>query len=63
MQCYPLVVSLVPHNTEIKMKIDDWLKKDILAHAKQCEPQESCGFVVSEYMYGQLIYIDRKSVV
>lgn len=62
MQCYPLVVSLVPHNTEIKMKIDDWLKKDILAHAKQCEPQESCGFVVSEYMYGQLIYIPCENV-
>lgn len=62
MQCYPLAVSLVLHNTEIKMKIDDRLKKEILAHAKQCEPQESCGFVVSEYMYGQLIYFPCENI-
>ena len=26
--------------------IDDKLKQEILAHAEQCKPQESCGFVV-----------------
>ncbi|WP_257824160.1 C40 family peptidase [Aggregatibacter actinomycetemcomitans] len=26
--------------------IDNKLKQDILAHAEQCKPQESCGFVV-----------------
>lgn len=36
------------------MKIDDRLKKEILAHAKQCEPQESCGFVVLEQ--GELVF-------
>lgn len=30
------------------MKIDEELKQQILNHAKQCEPQESCGFVVFE---------------
>lgn len=30
------------------MEIDERLKKEILAYAKQCEPQESCGFVVLE---------------
>lgn len=54
MQCYPLAVSLVLHNTEIKMQIDDRLKKEILDHAKQCEPQESCGFVVLEQ--GELVF-------
>ncbi|MCK3656226.1 phage tail protein [Pasteurellaceae bacterium Macca] len=29
------------------MKIDDQTRKEILAHARQSEPQESCGFVIS----------------
>ncbi|MDY4505370.1 MAG: C40 family peptidase [[Actinobacillus] rossii] len=44
------------------MKIDDRLKKEILAHAKQSEPQESCGFVVSEYMYGDLFYFPCENI-
>lgn len=37
-----------PHNDqrEILMQIPEQLKIDILAHAKQAEPHESCGFVV-----------------
>lgn len=35
--------------------IDDKLKQEILAHAEQCKPQESCGFVVFDGQ--QNIYI------
>ena len=44
----------VQHNTAINM-IDDKLKQEILAHAEQCKPQESCGFVVFDGQ--QNIYI------
>ena len=40
-----LVDSQARHNTAINM-INDKLKQEILAHAEQCRPQESCGFVV-----------------
>lgn len=47
MQYYPLVDFQVLHNMGFNM-INDLLKKDILNHAKQCELQEACGFVVLE---------------
>lgn len=40
--------------------IDDKLKQEILAHAEQCKPQESCGFVVFDGQ--QNIYIQCVNV-
>lgn len=40
--------------------INDKLKSDILAHADQCKPQESCGFVVFDG--GQHRYIPCENV-
>lgn len=45
MQYCPLAVFQVQHNTVIKM--NKKLKQAILSHAKQVQPQESCGFVIS----------------
>lgn len=44
------------------MQIPNELEREILSHAKQSEPQESCGFVVSEYMHGHLYYLPCKNV-
>ncbi|WP_439259479.1 C40 family peptidase [Lonepinella sp. BR2930] len=33
------------------------LKTDILNHTNQCHPQESCGFVVADYMDGLPFYL------
>lgn len=54
MQYYRSEGFQAQHNMEISMTIDDKLKTEILVHAKQCEPQESCGFVVLEQ--GQLVF-------
>lgn len=62
MRYYRSVVFQVQRNTVTKMKIDSQLKKEIMAHAKQSEPQESCGFVVSEYMYGDLSYFPCENI-
>jgi len=38
------------------------LKKDILNHANQCHPQESCGFVVADHMDGIPFYLPCKNI-
>lgn len=62
MPCYPLVDSRAPHNTEIKMKIPDELKQQILHHSKTAAPQEACGFVISDYRKNELIYVPCENV-
>ncbi|OOH89545.1 phage tail protein [Pasteurellaceae bacterium 15-036681] len=39
------------------MTISAQLKSDIIAHAKQSEPQESCGFVILGYLDDQPFYL------
>lgn len=47
---------------EIKMKIDDRLRKEILAHASECKPHECCGFVVSSHIDGQVFYLPSENI-
>lgn len=44
------------------MKIPDELKQQILNHCKTAEPQEACGFVVSGYRTGELVYLPCENV-
>lgn len=44
------------------MKIDDRLRKKILAHASECKPHECCGFVVSSHIDGQVLYLPSENI-